>query len=619
MCGLVGIAARTRIADCEWLLHGRDAMRHRGPDDAGIYWSSDGRVGLAHRRLAIIDLTQGGHQPMLTDDCRICIVYNGEVYNFIEIRDELIALGHRFKSNSDTEVLLSAYRQWGLDFVGRLNGMFALAIHDRDTGRIILARDRAGEKPLYYRLAGGELRFSSELKGLLADPALPRKIDREALDCYLTMGYIPGDKCIFSGLSKLPPAHTLVFDYATGDAKIGRYWSLPLPTATPETTSRQELLADLETLLEAAVRRQMVADVPVGLLLSGGVDSSLITALAVRSAGQVKTYTVGFRQFRDFDETEHASLVANHFGTDHTVLEADAVAPEILPMLARQFDEPIVDSSVIPTFLVTRQIAKHCRVALGGDGGDELFGGYYSASRMARLQQLHPMIPSVARNAIGHAASSLLPLGFTGRAFAMMLSSDAGTELPIFAPKYDLASRKRLLADDKWPFVAETVWRNATPATVDAVQRITRHDFANYLPEDILTKVDRASMLNSLEVRSPYLDVNMIEFAFGRVPSSLKATSTDRKILLKQLAARLLPQGFDRKRKQGFGIPLSHWLRAGHWRDMFQSILIDTQSIFDQREIRWLFSSLDSGRPVKEQLFALAFFELWRREYGATF
>lgn len=617
MCGIIGIAAKRGLQDRAWLMPGRDAMAHRGPDGAGVYWSEDGKVGFGHLRLAIIDTSPLGAQPMASPDGRVMITYNGEVYNHLELKAELSALGHEFRSTSDTEVVLAAYRQWGLGFLERIDGMFALGLHDIAAGRVLLARDRAGEKPLFYRLQDGELRFSSELKGMLADPAFSRVIDPAALDCYLAFGYVPGDRCILKDVAKLPAAHAMLFDLADGEAKIWPYWKLP--PLQPGSLDDVALVDRLERLLEDAVRRQVVADVPVGLLLSGGVDSSLITALAARGTGTVRTYTVGFKQYGDFDETPHAQLVASHFGTDHTVLEADDVGPDLLTRLARQYDEPLIDSSMIPTFVVSEQIRRHCTVALGGDGGDELFGGYHSASAAAALQAQLGGFPVWPRRQAARLAD-LMPAGMKGRTRLRMLGTDMSRELPPVACHFDRAQRRRLMVrQGHWPLVAEGVRAARTPTEDDAVQRMTRFDFENYMAEDILVKVDRAAMLNSLEVRSPFLDRRVIEFAYGEVPSRLKATPSARKIILRKLAKKVLPPQFDSIRKQGFGIPINHWLKQGAWRQRFEELLYDQGCIFARPEIEALFRGLDAGRPVKEPLFGLALFELWRREYGATF
>lgn len=621
MCGIVGIVSNTPQAQRAWLAIGRDAMTHRGPDDAGEWWSADGRVGLAQRRLAIIDLSPAGHQPMHDASGTLSIVFNGEIYNFADLRDELIAKGHGFRSHSDTEVILAAYREWGTECLARFNGMFAFALFDARQQTLFLARDRAGEKPLFYHQANGVLRFASELKALLADTALPRRIAPEALDCYLAMGYVPGERCMLQGFNKLPPAHALLFDLQTGQAKIWRYWQLPeLEATSSRPVDEAALLDELEALLEDAVRRQMVADVPVGVLLSGGVDSSLITAMAVRSSSQVQTFTIGFPGHGKLDETEHARLIARHFGTRHTELMAEDATADLLPRLARQFDEPMVDSSMIPTFLVSQLVRQHCTVALGGDGGDELFGGYGHYSRLQWMQRKLGPLPRPLRNGIALAAEKLLPVGVKGRNWLQGLGVDLDKGLPLIASCFDATTRGRLLAAQSgWHAQAEDVLRSRVPVHPDLLQRATRMDFANYLAEDILVKVDRASMLNSLELRAPLLDYRLIEFAFGKVPSHLKATAQDKKILLKRLTARVLPPEFDRQRKQGFSIPLSEWLKDGAFRALFQEVLRDPKCSFDARTVDSLLRGQDRGRSNGERLFALVLFELWRREYGVTF
>jgi asparagine synthase (glutamine-hydrolysing) len=621
MCGIVGIVSNNLQTKRAWLAIGRDAMAHRGPDDAGEWWSDDGRVGLAQRRLSIIDLSPAGHQPMHDASGALSIVFNGEIYNFSELREELIVRGYSFTSHSDTEVILAAYREWGTECLTQFNGMFAFALYDARQQTVFLARDRAGEKPLFYHEANGVLRFGSELKALMADPALPRRIDPVSLDCYLAMGYAPGERCILQGYNKLPPAHALSFDLQRGTAKVWRYWEVP--DLTPEAATGQVdelgLLDELEALLEDSVRRQLVADVPVGVLLSGGVDSSLITAMAVRASSQVQTFTIGFPGQGKLDETEHARLIARHFGTRHTELMAEKSTADLLPMLAQQFDEPMVDSSMIPTYLVSQLVRQHCTVALGGDGGDELFGGYEHYSRLEWMQQRLGSIPNPLRRGIALAAEKLLPVGLKGRNWMQGLGVDLGKGLPLIANYFDSTTRRCLMSGQPgWETVAESIRSERIPLHPDLLQRATRMDFTHYLAEDILVKVDRASMLNSLELRAPLLDHRLIEFAFGKVPSHLKATPQDKKILLKRLTASVLPPEFDRQRKQGFSIPLSEWLKAGAFHEIFNDVLLDAKSIFDQHTVRDLLKGQARGRSNGERLFALVLFELWRKEYGVT-
>lgn len=617
MCGIMGAASREQPVDQEWLARGVAALHHRGPDSSGQWVSSDGRVGFAHARLAIIDLSPGGHQPMHGGDGALTITFNGEIYNFKDLRTELAALGHKFKTQSDTEVLLAAYLQWGSDCLARLNGMFAFALHDARSGKILFARDRAGEKPLFYRHTGSAMHFASELKALLANPSLPRKIDLAALDNYLLMGYVPGEGCILAGYNKLPPAHAMEFDLSSGALRVWRYWHLP--DYQPEEHDDAGLLDELERLFEDAVGRQLEADVPVGVLLSGGVDSSLVTAMAVRNAAKVRTFTIGFPGAGVLNEIEHARLIADHFGTEQIELTAEPTVAELLPKLARQYDEPMVDSSMFPTFLVSQLVREHCTVALGGDGGDELFGGYDHYSRLIALRERAGWIPRPLRRMTAGLAESLLPVGFRGRNWLKGLDVDFAAGLPLIASYFGAGERAQLMAGKSHALTAEAVYRSRVPQASDLVQRATRMDFQDYMAEDILVKVDRASMLTSLEVRTPLLDYRLIEFAFGKVPSRLKTNTSARKILLKQLAAKILPPEFDRQRKQGFSIPLAEWLKAGPFREIFWSTLTDRDCLFDRGAVQSLLDGQDAGRSNGERLFALVQFELWRQAYGVSY
>jgi asparagine synthase (glutamine-hydrolysing) len=361
----------------------------------------------------------------------------------------------------------------------------------------------------------------------------------------------------------------------------------------------------------------MVADVPVGILLSGGLDSSLVTAMAVRARPSVKTFTVRFPGYKEHDETDHARLIARHFGTDHVELEVAEATPDLLAPLARQFDEPVVDSSMIPTFLLSRLIRQHCTVALGGDGGDELFGGYQHYDRMLWMQRRARLVPAFVRAQISTSAERWLPIGLKGRNWLKSVGSDLRTGVPHVAAQFDRLAREQMIpsATDR-VLIAEEIWNDRLPVSENLLQRATRMDFENYFAEDILVKVDRASMLNSLEVRAPLLDYRIIEFAFARVPSHLKATATNRKILLKRLSQRLLPQEFNRQRKQGFSIPLGHWLQGGPWLDYFRDVLLsDANGIFDRKFVEDLFAGQAKGRNNAERLFSLVLFELWRKEY----
>lgn len=621
MCGIVGGAQAGVGLDPRVLEGMRDLLVHRGPDDAGAWCPPGAGVGLGHRRLSIIDLSPGGHQPMEDASGGLQLVFNGEIYNFRALREELAAGGQAFRTSSDTEVVLAAYRRWGTECVRRLEGMFALALFDRAAGTLFLARDRAGEKPLFYHHAGGRLLFASELKALMAVPGFPREVDPEALDCYLAYGFVPRERCILRGVRKLPPGHAATYHVGADRLDTWAYWRLPEPFSGPEPDERA-LVDELEALLADSVARQLVADVPVAVLLSGGLDSSLVTAAAARaSSGPVKTFNVAFPGHGRLDESAYARMVARHFGTDHTELPLELATAGLLPQLARQYDEPLADPSIVPTYLVCKLVRGHATVALGGDGGDELFGGYQHYGLIQRQEQLRRLLPGPLRRGVG-AAARALPVGTRGRNHLMALGGDVRTSVAHVNLYFDAATRRRLLA----PLYARTGVPPAAEAVKAALcaygrtplQQATAADFLSYLPDDILVKVDRASMLSSLEVRAPFLDPRIVEFAFGRVPDRLRASGGERKVLLRRLGARLLPPELDLARKQGFSIPLAQWFR-GEWAGMLNDVLsgLDPRA-FDPAVVRGLLAGQRRGLSNANRLFSLTMFELWRREYGVS-
>lgn len=550
------------------------------------------------------------------------ITFNGEIYNFRALRRDLERSGYRFSSHSDTEVILAAYSLWGVDCLSRLNGMFAFALHDSAKRKVFLARDRAGEKPLFYWHREGSFSFASELKGLIADPKLDRRLDPVSLDLYLTFGYVPGTRCIIRGVNKLPAAHAALFDVGNGSLKVWRYWDLPAPQPGLNAPNRddEELVSELERLLEDSVKHQLVADVPVGILLSGGLDSSLVTAMAARSGSKIKTFTITFPGYGVHDEARHARLIAQGFGTEHEELPASPATLDLLPVLAEQYDEPVADSSMIPTYLVSKLVRQHCSVALGGDGGDELFGGYDHYSRLLRLAEMIGWIPGPLRSITGRVGEVILPTGFRGRNYFTGMGVDFDSGVPHIARLFDRAGRNRLLAEGIRKTLigtvdAEQIWEANLSSSGDLLDRAQRADFRLYLAEDILVKVDRAAMLNSLETRAPLLDRRIVEFAFGKVPSRLKVKNGYKKILAKMLGKRILPEGFDWGRKRGFSIPLAHWLR-NEWCNSFSAFLPEKHSpVFRRAEIERLWKNHQRGFPNSERLFGVVMFELWRRQY----
>lgn len=622
MCGIVGIASRKTGIDYRWMHDSLSKINHRGPDSNGLWASSDGHVVLGHVRLSIIDLSELGRQPMSICDGKISITFNGEIYNFLEIRKILEQKGYKFISHSDTEVILFSYLEWGEKCIEKFNGMFALAIYNEDSKKLLLARDRAGEKPLFYTINNEKIQFSSELKAILANKELTPKLNWNSLDSYLTQGYVPGDNCILSGFSKLLPGHCLSFNVETGDVKRWRYWDFPELCEKEYSNERDvlDLVKELDSLLRDSISKQLISDVPVGVLLSGGLDSSLITAIAASGNSKIKTFTISFPGYEYHDESKHAKLISDYFDTDHTVLPVEEFSIGILEKLAIQFDEPLNDSSMIPTYMVSNLVRKHCTVALGGDGGDELFGGYGGYSNMLKLQNISQKAPLFLRNIIAETATKSLPIGFKGRNWLASFGGDWVNDLPFVTPFFDKKSRRKLYKEKRNDFLAESLRKEFISTTGNLIQRATKTDFENYLVNDILVKVDRASMLNSLEIRAPFLDFRIIDFAFAKVPSSLKVTTTDKKILLKKVAKNILPKEFDYTRKQGFSIPLNSWLqKGGKYRKYFEEVLLDSDSLFDQKFVTSLFQGIDKGRANSERLFGLVVFELWRKNYTITY
>lgn len=620
MCGIAGIVSTSGALKPEVLAAMSASLEHRGPDDRGEWWSVDRRVGLAHRRLAVIDLSAGGHQPMTDAQGEYEIVFNGEIYNYQHLRQDLCRAGHRFRTASDTEVVLEAYRAFGTECLATLNGMFAFALYDAPRRRLFLARDRAGEKPLFFRHSRGRFSFASELKALLADPECPRTLDPASLNAYLAYGYVPRERCILRGVRKLPQGHALLYDLSNDALKEWAYWTLPGPedAAGSGVPAEAELIDELESLLADSVKLRLIADVPVGIMLSGGIDSSLVTAMAARASRRITTFTIAFPGHRSFDEAPHARLVAQHFGTDHRELEAEPATVDLLPTLARQFDEPLADSSMVPTHLVSRLIRREATVALGGDGGDELFGGYPHHAWVQSQAVWRSAVPAVLRPPLQSLAARTIPAGVKGRNYALGLLSGDSMAIAQFNQLFDPGMRLALspilrecAGDAPESFKAGLGTPGAT-----LLQQTTATDFRTYLPDDILVKVDRASMLCSLEVRAPWLDPRLIAFAFGRVPDRYRATRKARKVLPRLLAKRLLPEGLDLTRKQGFSLPLNAWLQ-GRWGSFFHDVLAGVDSaVFDPLTVRRLAAAQEKGYANEHRLFALTMFELWRREYG---
>lgn len=609
MCGINGLVSRSPEAWSTGFEAVRDRLHHRGPDDAGAWRSSCGRVWLGHRRLSILDLSPAGHQPMLSVSERYAMVFNGEIYNYVELRAELETLGHCFNSSGDSEVILAAYAEWGQDCLNRFNGMFAIAIYDRGEGNIpasiFFARDRAGKKPLYIARGSDGISFASELK------AIPERfrggLNTEALNFYFALGYVPAGHCILDGVSKLPPAHAARYVIDSGEFDQWRWWSLPLLEAS-EPVKVEDLLDEAESLLHDAVRLRLRSDVPVGVLLSGGLDSSLVVASACRAAAHIKTFTIGFPGSR-LDETSYAEIVARHFGTEHHVLPLPAPSLSVLDELAPFIDEPIADSSIMPTYLVSKLTAQHVKVALGGDGGDELFGGYNDYTTACIDHERLKFVPGFVFEAASKLAG-YLPTGLRGRNRVYALRGGPYQSLVWGSPYFDEPARKRILPPDMIgglgkAFLSPELFRLALFNTGgDPVDAMTRTHFGSILPDDFLVKVDRASMAVALEMRCPLLDVRLIEFAFGRLPSEWKVVGAEGRRLQKLLGVRLLPSELNVNRKQGFSIPLDDWLRSTGEQGLMRSLEV-LHDFVNMEEVRRLVRGHLNGRANGSRLFAL--------------
>ena len=621
MCGIAGLLSPHGVG--EGALAAMNAcLVHRGPDDHGLWLAPDpehpggpATVGLAHRRLSIVDLSPLGRNPMSRDG-RLCITYNGEVYNFQALRTELEALGERFHSQSDTEVILAAYDRWGTACLDRFVGMFAFALWDAPRRRLFLARDRLGKKPLYYARYAGRFTFASELKALLADPEFPREIDPEALSLYLQFGYVPAPWSIFRAARKLPPAHFAIWEPSSGSLTIERYWDpVALAAEGPLAIGEKEAEEKLEALLLDAVRLRMIADVPLGAFLSGGIDSSLVVALMREaSSAPVKTFSIRFEN-AEFDEADHAAAVARHLGTEHHEETCSAGAMlDIVSTISSHLDEPFADSSVIPTYAVSRMTRQHVTVALSGDGGDELFFGYPRYQEVARGRWLLNA-PRPLRLAIAGVVSRVPRRRF--RRAADVLRQNDPDGYARFVAWWGENEVRTMTGGAAVPFAAY----RETAARLGGIPADTRPpvvDLVTYLPEDILTKVDRASMAVSLEARAPLLDHRVVELAL-RLPLDLKWRNGTSKWLLRRILYKRVPPALLERPKMGFGVPLADWFRGalrGTMEDKLASGELEALGLVAE-PARALWTDFKAGRSHRTDLlwslFALiSWSKTWR-------
>lgn len=618
MCGIAGIVEHRPHAqpDAEALRRMASVLTHRGPDDAG--YLVRGRAGLAHRRLSIIDIG-GGHQPMSSADGRCSVVFNGEIYNFPDLRAALEREGLTFRTRSDTEVLLELFRREGVAGLSRLNGMFACAFWDAEDDALTLVRDRMGKKPLYYHAGPERFLFGSELKSLLAHGTLTPAVDRRGLLDYLSFGYVAGANCILQGVAKVPPGHFVTLRDGRVDCRP--YWSLRF-RPDPNPPDEREAEERLEVLLTDAVRRRMISDVPLGAFLSGGLDSSIVVALMARVADRpVRTFSIGFDE-RGYSELEDARLVAQHLGTEHHETVVRPSALEILPRLIWHLDEPFADSSAVPTFYVCQAARREVTVALSGDGGDEVFAGYQRYLELGRYEAML-RVPQGVRSRLVRPFASRIPFTWPAYNYLYAMGRIGPSPVPHRLGLYPFVL-ERLLHDDLLAELertdphAPTERRLAEVADLDAVSAYQYADTLQYLPDDILVKVDRTSMALSLEVRAPLLDYNVVEYV-ASLPIEYKLLNGETKRLLRRIAGRLLPPSVLQKRKQGFAIPIAEWFR-GELRPLAHDVLLDSRSvnrgIVRAAVVRRMLEHHDAGsRDYSDWIWALLVLELWFRTH----
>ena len=567
MCGIAGFFG---AGDAAVLQRMTARITHRGPDEAGTLIESQHGVHLGFQRLAILDIA-GGKQPMTTSDGALTVVFNGQIYNHRELRTQLAARGARFVTDhSDTEVLLHGWREWGAELTNRLNGMWAFALYDRDARQVFFSRDRFGKKPLFYFAGANVFAFASELTALRAHPDVPAALSERALRKYFAYGYVPAPLTFLENVYKLPAGHSLTLDLATHAHRVERYWQYRAEPADYEAGREDALIEEFGAKLDAAVARRLAADVPVGCFLSGGIDSSIVTALAVRHAGyeRIKAFSIGFEE-ASFDETRYARLVAQHVGADHQIETLSVQrALDILPDLAARLDEPIADSSILPTYLLCQHARKQVTVALGGDGADELLAGYdpFRALRYARWYE--KLMPKALHRGVSLAVAKLpvshryMSLDFKLKRTLRGLDHPAHLWLPVWmaplAPsELDTLFRAPVDLEDVYSEAIDA-WDNS--ACADPVERTIAFYIRLYLQDDILVKVDRASMLHSLEVRAPFLDIELVDF-LRRLPSRMKLRGSTSKWILRRYAETLLPREVLTRSKQGFAVPIGAWLR----------------------------------------------------------
>jgi len=621
MCGILGASFKNNIIDKESFNNALELLNHRGPNSTGLWFSQTSNDAFGFKRLSIIDINERADQPLKSFCGNYRIIFNGEIYNFKPLRKRLIDAGYRFNTKSDTEVLLNSYIEWGSLCLDKVDGMFAFAIYDLLEKKIFFARDLSGQKPFYYSFQRGELLFGSEIKALAF--LQPQTLNENAVYSFFNQGYITSNQSAYENVVKLPPSHMMIFDLSTRDLKISNYNNILLESKKflsdfPDD-QKSEPIKKLDYLIDKSVKNSLISDVPIGILLSGGLDSALIASYASKYKKHIKTFSVIFPGHQKYNEQYHSLRIADFLKTDHLEINAEYCSPSIIEDLSFYFDEPFADPSLIPTFILSKEVKKHCTVALGGDGADELFGGYNSYDRRMMLYKYFRNLPYFLRYLFFGGITKVIPSHLKGYSILDSLANDFKKVTSSFDPLFFSKDIKSLLNFEKSLDLNESmnsVYFNKLIRIQNFMHRLTLGDFYSFLSEDVLVKVDRASMAHSLEIRSPYLSKDIINFAFTELHPDFKIKNGRKKIILKSIAKNKLPDNFEYERKHGFSFPLKELLYRDDWKEFFERKIkkFESNIICKPYALKLLKNHL-RGRHCERKLFAIVQFICWYEKY----
>lgn len=626
MCGIVCSIRKAKHENKSELDYSLDRIKYRGIDASGSFLSEDKKVFLGHSRLSIIDVSDDSNQPMLSKDENYVLVFNGEIYNYLELKAELIELGYEFLNKSDSEVIINGYIHWGDGIFEKLNGPFSIALYSKNLNKMWIARDRAGEKPLYYYTDSSSLSLSSDM-GVVSDLSkIKSEISLDGLHSYLIHGYTTDNLSLINGVKSVKPGHFFTVDCSNLGITEESYWPIPKSTRIKkESLNLQESVSKLDSLLLESVNRQLRSDVPLAVMLSGGVDSSLITAYAAESIDKLNTFTVAFPGHSEFDESASAKLIAEHFGTNHTVIDGAEIKPQILEELVESLDTPIIDSSLIPTYMLYKEVSKKYKVAIGGDGADELFGGYKHYSRYLKLND-YGLFAGIAMKLFKY-------ITFFDKNKQLKFSN--WMELFNELKNNNISNIRKYMSNDSVSKILEDSYSKATVDSVNNlwnnqyndllnnhssnktnVDKLMLADFSMYLRNSILIKSDRCSMMNGVESRAPFLDTEVIDFAFGYLNNEMKVSKNQRKIILKELCKKRLPSNFDLNRKLGFNLPFAEMIRNGEWNEFITNVMLGKSKLFSFDARKELLDEHLKGRDHSNIVFGIVLLMLWCKKEG---